>query len=113
MKQGISEKWKTEDVEVALEICRREYNTRLAEHRFRNATPGEDIETRNRRASEFNSANEETVPLTDTAHDSNTAPGYNQDEGNDGDDIDMIFDAYLNDDSIFESVTDGVASMYE
>ena len=113
MKQAIRGKRKTEDVEVALEICKREYLTRLAEHRSRNAIPEDNIDTWNKEASESNSTSKETRLVAETTHDSNTTPSDNQGERNDRDDIDTIFDAYFDDDRNVESVTDGIASMYE
>ena len=107
LQQGACEKWQIKDVEVALEICQREYRTMLAKHRSRIAILGDDFNARYKRASELNSTDQ------DTTHDTKSPPSENQATGYDRDDIDTIVDAYLDDDINVGSVTGDIAGMYK
>ncbi len=101
--QGKRDKWLKVDVEVALEVCRRECKGRLAGNRVRSVTSGDAGDTDDSQTSEHDSDGREIVVDTDVAQlqlkrrprDSERATDDHQNRQDEADDIDMIVDAYF------------------
>lgn len=106
VKQGSKDNWLKEDVEVALEVCRMECKLRLAERSIQDTTSGAATDIEYSQTSDYNSDDQE-------ARCSERAAGGDQSaQGEGGDDLGMIVDAYLEEDRDGESVTDSIARLY-
>lgn len=105
VKQGSKDNWLKEDMEVALEVCRRECEMRLAERSFKFATSGDATTIEDSHYSDYNRDDQETRCNERVAGEEQSA----QDEG---DDLGTIVDAYLEEDRDGGSVTDSIARMY-
>ena len=120
VKQGNEVKWPKEDVEVALEVCRRECKTRLAGRRFKPTTSGDDEVVEDARISGNKRDNQEIIPhagaiqggLEHPDRDSNRGADDDQITENGRDDVNIVIDAYFDDNQDSGSVTNSIAGLH-